>query len=182
MYFILAIAYLPLVCHGFFNGRFGRPSCVSTSNLLDSPRNYPFSRYYYEKYLKRLNSRNITTQNSAMIEGDNYYRQAGYKKSSIQTPQTEENPFVPQNTTNPRGIRIILGANGLGLFTDERDDTDDSESFKKNGTPSNNKKSKHFEIVSDIPLNVRGRRIIYRTIYLDGEHQTVALTKHGVDL
>ena len=68
MYFILAIAYLPLVCHGFFNGRFGRPSCVSTSNLLDSPRNYPFSRYYYEKYLKRLNSPNITNKNNMKNE------------------------------------------------------------------------------------------------------------------
>ena len=149
MYFILAIAYLPLVCHGFFNGRFGRPSCVSTSNLLDSPRNYPFSRYYYEKYLRRLNSRNITTQNSAMIEGDTYFRQAGYARKRDNLPT---NPFIQTNTTDPRSIRIILGGNIGNMFP--QDDDGDQDDIHGGISPrKQKKKSKHFEMVSDVPYS-----------------------------
>ena len=37
-------------------------------------RNYPFSRYYYEKYLKRLNSRNASVQTQAIMgEGEPSY-------------------------------------------------------------------------------------------------------------
>ena len=163
MYYVLGILYIPLICHGFFSNRFintvRTPSLRSPSlemmNNNNRNRNYPFSRYYYEKYLKRLNSKNATSQSDAMMEGNNFYRQAGYGRRTDYNPQNidEENS---KNGTQPRGIRIILGANGMGLFADENDDQgDDYESFKRSGSRSNTKKSKHFEIVSDIPYSFK---------------------------
>lgn len=162
MYYVLGILYIPLICHGFFSNRFintvRTPSLRSPSLEMmnnNNNRNYPFSRYYYEKYLKRLNSKNATSQSDAIMEGNNFYRQAGYGRRTDYNPQNidEENS---KNGTQPRGIRIILGANGMGLFTDDNDNEgDDFESFKRGGPRSNKKKSKHFEIVSDIPYSFK---------------------------
>jgi hypothetical protein len=33
------------------------------NHFLNSNKNYPFSRKYYENYIKRLNSQNLTKQN-----------------------------------------------------------------------------------------------------------------------
>ena len=160
MYYVLGILYIPLICHGFFSNRFintvRTPSLRSPSlEMMNNNRNYPFSRYYYEKYLKRLNSKNATSQSDAIMEGNNFYRQAGYGRRTDYNPQNidEENS---KNGTQPRGIRIILGANGMGLFADDNDNEgDDFESFKRGGSRSNTKKSKHFEIVSDIPYSFK---------------------------
>lgn len=169
-YSFLAIVALPILCNGFYSGVF-RPSSYTTtthttSTQLHSNRNYPFSRYYYEKYLRRLNSRNITIQNNALAEGDTFFRQAGYKTNSLSNrvnsinnnqndnkhdkhDKSDENPFIPRNITDPRGIRIILGGNIGNIFPE---DTENDDSFRKSVNPTS-KKSKHFEMVSDVPYS-----------------------------
>ena len=155
MYYVLGFIYFPLICHGFFSGHFNQFRYTPTRNspLYDNQKNYPFSRYYYEKYLRRLNSKNITLQSGAIMEGSNYYRQAGYRRS-----RDSKNPFISSNTTDPRGIRIILGGNIGNLFNQDGDDTQDNSdnnSFRRALTPGtgNKKKSKHFEMASDVPYS-----------------------------
>ena len=43
-----------------------------TSSVLYMKRHYPFSNRYFEEYLKRLNSRNITVQTDTILEEMNY--------------------------------------------------------------------------------------------------------------
>ena len=128
-----------------------------SSHLKDtgSPK-YPFSQKYFERYIKRLNSKNITEQNEAILKNDleEYYN------------------FLPrenviQNITDgiPR-VRIILNKNILYPFlqenkedddTDDIDDgSDDYEFYRKSRrVQGRSKKSDHFELIEKSPIDFR---------------------------
>lgn len=107
-------------------------------------RKYPFSQKYFERYIRRLNSKNFTERDEAMFS---------------------DNEFS-ENTTLPR-IQIIINKNMLTPFLDlvppilpestEEDDEDISyESYrKKNRRKGRGKKSDHFEIVENSGLDFR---------------------------
>ena len=120
-------------------------------------KKYPFSQKYFERYIKRLNSKNITEQTEAIFNENN------------------DNPFghIPienLNITNGR-VRIFINKNILNPFLQpneeendeyETDNNDDYESYRKNrgfsgskGGRSSSKgaSSEHFEIVKDSGAN-----------------------------
>jgi hypothetical protein len=46
---------------------FLQPRILVSRKLFGSQRSYPFSQKYYENYLHRLNSKNITLQNHEIL-------------------------------------------------------------------------------------------------------------------
>jgi len=114
---------------------------------LFESRKYPFSQKYFERYIKRLNSKNITDQSDAMF-GDN-------EPFRIDEPEDIKNSSLPR-------VRIIINKNILAPFLEgvngfenlpgnngdddsEPDYTYESYKRKKKGP----KKSDHFELVEN---------------------------------
>jgi len=118
--------------------------------LKSSNKKYPFSQNYFEKYMKRLNSKNITEQTNEILG-------------------LYENPysFLPpenvqiNNTTDKPTYRIIINKSIFDEFTyeeneneNENDDPDIYENYsKKRKGSSSNKKSDNFEVVEKSPIN-----------------------------
>jgi hypothetical protein len=150
---------------GFISGFFiNKPPVPSRIRALgEDNKKYPFSQKYFERYIKRLNSKNITEQSQAILNEDN------------------DDPFghIPienLNITNGR-VRIIINKNIFNPFLqpdeEENDEYesdrpfgpegpnggDDYESYrKKRGTKgrrdgSKGASSEHFEIVKDSGAN-----------------------------
>lgn len=98
---------------------------------------YPISWKYYEKYIKRLKSININESDQAISETDRH--------ESLKEVRKEN------STPSEQGLRIIINP----LFENNDDDEESplSALFKRHsGSGSKNrKKSKHFNMISDIP-------------------------------
>jgi cell division protease FtsH len=124
-------------CNSFFLNKIREPS---RHLLKSSQNNYPFSRKYYETYLKRLNSKNITIQNSELLGNNDMF-------SHIPA----EN--IQRNESSPTGFRIIInknllnGFNAFNLENPENQEDDDDNYYKKLSSQKS-KKSENFEVVS----------------------------------
>lgn len=116
-------------------------------------RNYPHSRSYYEQYLRRLNTKNITLQNQEILGTD----EAG-----------NENPFFDdlaelysnKNLSRPPGgFRIIIQQGipglGLGLNYNEPDDDDAHDKFYGSNSRNTKKKSDNFEVIDKSPVSFK---------------------------
>lgn len=137
-------------------------------------RNYPFSRYYYEKYLKRLNSRNASVQTQAIMgEGEpSYFDHISRNFRSEPKPDLQNTIHTDGNSDNtndtdtaPYGFRIIINP-GMATMSDDDFDENDPEAalynmFRQQAnprasgeTPSNRRtgkqsKGKNFELVTN---------------------------------
>jgi len=146
MRFIYYLSLYLHTCNSFFFNKLREPSIPSSilkppsKFLIQSSRNdYPFSRKYYEKYLKRLNSKNITLQNHEITGNLDIF-------SHIQ-PQ--------YNDSSPPELRIIInknifdGLNSLNFEDNENNQQDDDNSYYYRRTSSQkSKKSENFEVIS----------------------------------
>lgn len=162
-YFLL---FFPILTGSFLARPFVKKNynCIQCymPNKLNDPsiannykfRNYPLSKYHHERYLKRLNSRNITIQNQALLEGGGeemerykqYAQNASLNTSSLL-------PMPPQG-----GLRIIIGGGSGGMFGQPQEDFDDDDiSQRRFSFTRNNKKtsSENFEIVKDSPCSFK---------------------------
>jgi cell division protease FtsH len=110
----------------FLKPSFLRPSFLRP--LLCSPKNYPFSKKYYESYVKRLNSKNITIQNNELLGNDDIY-------------ERNETQHV-----FPTGLRIIINNNPF-IQPDMDDDYEEDDRYRRMRMPKS-KKSENFEVVS----------------------------------
>ena len=138
------------------------PSNINSMNKYQF-RNYPLSKYHHERYLKRLNSKNITVQNQALLDGNDFggdeierYRQYNQNSSLNATVRSE---LPPQGS-----LRIIIGSGG-GMFGQPEEDFDDDDIgerrfvFNRNSNNNNNNnkraRSENFEIVKDSPCSFK---------------------------
>lgn len=130
------------------------------TKLADSSeyRKYPFSQKYFERYIKRLNSKNITDQSEAMFGDDDPFGHLGNVTDGL----PEEN--IERNGTT---VRIIINKNLLTPFLqpfeipngdedaddDDDDDAYDYETYRRNRRRVVKKgktaKSDHFELVEN---------------------------------
>lgn len=165
---------------------FSRPSREPIIGRNDQPqinniRTYPLSRYYYERYLNRLNSKNITIQNHEILNGDPFESDEEVQEtvdliSKILENFNETDPKTQQPT---KRVRIILNKNmfenlSLGqLFpTPEADDDDDENpdneeikldpygnrirTYGRNGKTTNSAtRSENFEVIKKSPLSFK---------------------------
>jgi cell division protease FtsH len=150
---------------GFIGGFISKmpPAPSRIRALGEENKKYPFSQKYFERYIKRLNSKNITEQSGAILG------------LTDMKDKEDDDPFghIPienLNITNGR-VRIIINKNILspffqpegendGNWEDDSEGTDDYESYKKKRGFSGSSgrrgsredkgaTSDHFEIVKD---------------------------------
>ena len=154
MRFLLWFSVIHLAI-GFFNV----PKIVIRTRLSDQgSRKYPFSQKYFERYIKRLNSKNLTEQSDAMF-GDN-------------------DPFghLPEDNVERNGtiVRIIINKNLFSPFLEpigeipingggeeekEEEDEEPERGFRRRkrniNSEKKSKKSDHFELVEDSGVDFR---------------------------
>jgi cell division protease FtsH len=137
-----------LICaaNAFFTRSVQRPRVLSMS-----PRHYPHSQKYYEEAIKRLNSKNITTQTNSILNGG-----GGYEPERNDTIHADDLPE----------IKIIIQGGFLGFGDDENpfagmpspddvpDDDDDEEIRRRFGRrlfggSTEKLKSKNFEVIKN---------------------------------
>lgn len=112
------------------------------SVLLCSQKNYPFSKKYYETYLRRLNSKNITMQNNEILGNEDVYQQREINET--------QHIF-------PTGLRIIINNNPFmhnDISDKDTDDDDDGDYYRKMRMPKS-KKSENFEVVTNSKLKFK---------------------------
>jgi len=148
LYVSLFLSFLFTPCNSFFFNRMREPS---RRILKGSQNNYPFSRKYYETYLKRLNSKNVTLQNNELLGNDDMFSHL-----------PSEN--VQRNDTGT--IRIIINKNLLNGFNafnmenpenQEDEEEDNSYGFYKRsgGGSQKSKKSENFEVISKSSISFK---------------------------
>jgi cell division protease FtsH len=159
------LCFISFFClyHSFFLKNFREPFHINKYLLRSSRNNYPFSRKYYETYLKRLNSKNISIQQQEILGNDDIF--------SYIPPEN-----IKKNETFPANFRIIINKNLLTGFSelnlenhhdddgDHNDDynEDDPRSRKKmrgnrvfDPSSPKSKKSENFEIVENLPISFK---------------------------
>jgi cell division protease FtsH len=116
-------------------------------------RNYPYSRSYYEQYLRRLNSKNITIQNQE-ISGTDEHGNENPLFDDLAELYSNKNLSRP-----PGGFRIIIQQAGpgigLGLKYNEPDEDDDHDKFYGSNSRNTKKKSDNFEVVDKSPVTFK---------------------------
>ena len=144
MRFICYFSMYLSFCDSFFFNKLREPS--NSKFLIKSSRNnYPFSRKYYEKYLKRLNSKNMTIQNDEIIGNLDIF--------SHIPPEN-----IQYNESSPSQLRIIINKNlldGLNINFDDvnnnnnnNENQDEHDNYYKKYTSQKSKKSENFEVIS----------------------------------
>jgi cell division protease FtsH len=131
--------------------------------LNSNNKNYPFSRKYYENYIKRLNSQNLTQQNDEILGKTEEESQNEFWKylptENIQfINETDENST--ENSNKPR-IRIILNKNIFSpfdgsLFVNVNDNNengnnndwdDDDDDYEGDDPRIKRRKSENFHVI-----------------------------------
>ena len=126
------------------------------NELLARQGKYPLSKNYYEEYVRRLNSKNISIQNTAIIK-DELENNGIYRNNTNNQEQMQRGPPIG-------GLRIIIGRNGGAILTsDQSDENEDDDitdhededpwerAFRKRTRRggSNKKKSENFEVIEE---------------------------------
>jgi len=147
-YILLLVCFVISISSGFkFNRNFIR------NPQLNAYKKYPISQGYYEKYIKRLNSQNITIQNEELLGNDDMF--SHLPEENVQK--------IIGNETFPTGYRIIINKNifnGLNFDFEETDenennnDYDNYDSFRRK-RGSKNKKSENFEVITKCPVKFK---------------------------
>jgi cell division protease FtsH len=113
--------------------------------------NYPFSKKYYETYLKRLNSKNITIQTDEIMGNEDIYKVDG------DTAPLRNGTFAPIP-----GISIIItNKNTMSdpfadfYNTETHDDPNEPEDDYFNQKRTRKKKSENFEVITKSPYNFK---------------------------
>ena len=117
---------------------------------------YPLSRQYYESYIKRLNSKNISDQNDEILRGEDFYHQGNegeYENDDLSVLNILFNETAPENNQTRPGFRVIISKNMFAPFQRQynennqnsyNDDENDDDSYGQ----FRNKKSENFKIVT----------------------------------
>lgn len=163
VYFSLCVSFYVSISSGFlftnfntnFNKNFNKNfntnfnSLTRRSNELNAFKKYPISRGYYEKYIRRLNSNNITIQNEELLGNDDLFSHL---------PQ-ENLQKIPGNETFPTGYRIIINKNivsGFNIpFENDDEDEDGGDDFYKRMKGHGSKKSENFEVFKKSPIKFK---------------------------
>ena len=121
-------------------------------------KKYPISKGYYEKYIKRLNSKNITIQTHEIMGNDDIF--SYLPEDNVQK--------INGNETTPTKFRIIINKNLFSTFNiqDPENDNDnnsndydqneneDEENYRNIFYPKK-KNSKNFEVMNKSPIKFK---------------------------
>lgn len=107
------------------------------NSQLNAYKKYPISKGYYEKYIKRLNSQNISIQNKEILGNDDLFSHL----------PPEYIGKILCNETIPTGYRVIINKNIFSGLFDQVEREDDDDDYYRKMRHSKNKKSDHFEVM-----------------------------------
>jgi cell division protease FtsH len=128
-------------------------------------KKYPISKGYYEKYIKRLNSKNITIQTQEIMGNDDIF--SYLPEDNVQK--------INGNETTPTKFRIIINKNLFSAFNfqepnqnyengnndsnnydkNEDEDKEEGEENYRNTFYPKSKKSKNFEVMNKSPIKFK---------------------------
>lgn len=136
---------------------FGYHSQFHRNSLFNNQKTYyPFSRKYYENYIKRLNSQNITIQNNEII-GKTEEEMNNNFWGFLPTENVQYTNNSDNSTTDVPRVRIIINKNmfrnigissitgELGTNTQPENDNDD---YEEDDPRVRKRKSKNFQVTT----------------------------------
>lgn len=114
-------------------------------------KKYPLSRYHHERYIKRLNSRNVTEQTDEILNQQDNENDYQNSLDELYRMANEENSTIS-------GVRIIINK---GMFEElatqlnnmENDDDEPQFNRGSNGRKSGKKRSENFEVIDKHDIN-----------------------------
>jgi cell division protease FtsH len=136
-------------------------------NFFRSTKKYPLSQQYYETYLKRLNSQNITIQTNEILNGLTPDDFSHIPPENIQRNGTKFRIILNKNMFNGFGDEFFFTPNTPYNEPEDKEPTGDPEegdpsdsndiwnNYNNKNKKKNNKKSKHFEIVEKSPYSFK---------------------------
>jgi cell division protease FtsH len=138
------VVYYSYITRNYF---FINKPLTSKLVLFSNKNMYPFSKKYYEEYVRRLNSKNVTIQMDSILNHENDYY-IYYKNQTSLQPK----------------YRIIINNNelrDLGFQITNSDDFESDEYIHPRGRQNPNQmfkstanlKSEHFEVIKNYPIN-----------------------------
>jgi cell division protease FtsH len=144
---------------------------------MEPRRTYHLSQKYHEMLLKRLNTKNLTIQNNAILGTDEEYNEIYNKmqekmrnNSEMYNDNNNNNNNDNNNNNNQyKNPRVIIQVpakssanflNALGLQIQNNqipsnNDDDDDYFPKRKGVQIRNTKSKNFEVIKDFPITFK---------------------------
>ena len=135
---------------------------IKNNNILkiNNIRKYPISRAYYEGYIKKLNNKNITEQNSEILN-KNYYNEGSsnfFDRNEKNSSFIKKNPII---IINKKGINELFSKNydyqSSINDNEENNDINDGDNYnpltRSFGKKNKKTTSEHFEIISRSPYN-----------------------------
>uniref|UniRef100_A0A6C0HZT2 AAA+ ATPase domain-containing protein n=1 Tax=viral metagenome TaxID=1070528 RepID=A0A6C0HZT2_9ZZZZ len=146
------------------------------NHFLNSNKNYPFSRKYYENYIKRLNSQNLTQQNEEILGKteheslDEFWKHLPTENIQFINETNNDNENITQS--KPR-IRILLNKNIFSpfdgsLFVNVNDgnrgdsqgnkndwEDDDDEDYQGDDPRVKRRKSENFHVITKNPYSFK---------------------------
>lgn len=140
-----------VVYYSYITRNFFSMNKLYTSKLvLSSNKNmYPFSKKYYEEYVRRLNSKNITIQMDSILNDENNYYYYFKNQSSL---QPKYRIIINNNELRDLGFQIT---NSDDFESDEyvhsRQNQNPNQMFKSGG----NLKSKNFDVIKNYPIKFK---------------------------
>lgn len=164
----LFVVLFPLA-YGFFMQRMMKYQVTRVE--MEPRRTYHLSQKYHEMLLKRLNTKNLTTQNNVILGTDEEYNEI-YNKMQEKMRNNSEIYNDNNNNNQYKNPRVIIQVpakssanflNSLGLqiqnnLTPSNNDNDDDDNDyfpKRKGTKIRNTKSKNFEVIKDFPITFK---------------------------
>jgi cell division protease FtsH len=113
---------------------------------------YPLSRDYYDSYIRRLNSKNISDQNEEILRGENFYHDKDDDLSVVNILFNETQADTENNNTNHNpmsGFRVIISKNMFNPYQKQYDDNNKDDDYDDDDTyrQLRNKKSENFNLI-----------------------------------
>ncbi len=166
-----------VLTYGFSPLGYPRHSSSWTRNCPLSMNKYPLSQNYYENYIRRLNSQNITLRDASMLRL--HENAVDFLEALNETLASTNQSDIYSEFNQPEpipGLRIVIGKHGIrtfpgipasfdinkamrGDYTNQDDDDDESTSDSEddqdtyaNFKKRQNRKSENFEVITDFPL------------------------------
>uniref|UniRef100_A0A6C0LG35 AAA+ ATPase domain-containing protein n=1 Tax=viral metagenome TaxID=1070528 RepID=A0A6C0LG35_9ZZZZ len=169
-FFLLSLALSFARYDGFLH-RFSYSSGELSSLTLF--KKYPLSQNHYERYIKRINSKNHTIQNYEIANGHLRNQEENVEDlvTRIMRQFNETDTNSTTNTNRPRGFRIVLNKSmfqnmanqfpGLNGFEEDGEEETNGEEEKIQKEKQNNNENDHPNIYYDAygnPIRTFGRR------------------------
>lgn len=115
-------------------------------------RKYPISHYFHEEYLKRLNSRNVTIQQQAILG-----RRYRINSKQEDNDDFDMDAFIQKQANSTQevtpGIRIILNPMMQQQMQGNQNDDDDDNFFTFRRKTQTKKNSENFQIIQKSDTN-----------------------------